>query len=201
MADVLLIIDVQRALLDELVPARRTELVDALVPLLDRARASAVPVVYVRHDGSPAELIPGTREWAIAADIAPRAGEPIVDKRFPDAFEQTSLTDVLTALAADHLIVAGMQTDVCVNATIGGAVRHGYRVTLAGDAPDLSVKRQERGGDPGGDARVHACARRSRRLGNGPLRVETTAQRVGAPPALLTTETVCVAWFQRSMNR
>ena len=64
-------------------------------------------------------------EWQIASEIAPRAGEPIVEKRFGDAFAQTTLTDVLAALDGDHLIVAGMQTDFCVNATIGGAAERG----------------------------------------------------------------------------
>jgi nicotinamidase-related amidase len=134
MADVLLVIDVQRALLEELPPARREELLATLVPLLERARAEGTPVVYVRHDGSPGELIPGTPEWEIGSEIAPRAGEPIVDKRFGDAFVETNLEDVLSGLEADHLIATGMQTDFCVNATIGGAVQRGYRVTLVADA-------------------------------------------------------------------
>jgi nicotinamidase-related amidase len=137
--DVLLIIDVQRALLRELPPARRAELLGTLVPLLNRARSTGLPVVFVRHDGSPAELIPGTPEWEIASELAPRAGEPIVEKRIGDAFAQTALADVLAALDADHLIVTGMQTDFCVNATIGGATERGYRVTLVADGHATSA--------------------------------------------------------------
>jgi nicotinamidase-related amidase len=130
----LLVIDVQRALADELAPTRRAEFLGTLATVLDRARSSALPVVFVRHDGSPGELIPGTPEWEIAGEIAPRTGEPIVDKRFGDAFQETNLADVLTAVNADDLIVTGMQTDFCVNATIGGATERGYRVTLVEDA-------------------------------------------------------------------
>jgi nicotinamidase-related amidase len=138
-SDVLLIIDVQRALLEELPAARRAELLGTLVPLLDRARSEGLPIVYVRHDGSPHELIPGTPDWEIASEIAPRAGEAIVDKRFADAFEQTNLPEVLAALDADHLIVAGMQTDVCVTGTIGGAAARGYRLTLVADGHATST--------------------------------------------------------------
>jgi nicotinamidase-related amidase len=133
MSDVLLIIDVQQALLDELAPPRRAELLQTLVSVLDRARAKGLPVVYVRHDGSPDELVPGTPGWQIGSEIAPRAGEPIVDKRFGDAFVETTLSDVLAELDADHLIAAGMQTDYCVNATIGGAAERGFRITLVAD--------------------------------------------------------------------
>jgi len=133
MSDVLLVIDVQRALVEELPPVRRGEFLQTLVPLLDRARSSATPVVYVRHDGSPAELIPGTAGWEIADEIAPRSGETIVDKRFGDAFKETKLSDVLAALDAGTLIVTGMQTDFCVNATLGGATERGHRVALVED--------------------------------------------------------------------
>lgn len=143
MSDVLLIIDVQRALLEELPPVRRAQLLETLVPVLDRARSEGLPVVYVRHDGSPQELIPGTPDWEIASEIAPRAGEAIVDKRFADAFEQTRLPEVLAALDADHLIVTGMQTDMCVHGTIGGAAARGYRMTLVADGHATSTTDEE----------------------------------------------------------
>jgi nicotinamidase-related amidase len=157
MAAALLVIDVQRALLDELAPERRAEFVDALQRVLERARAGDYPVVYVRHDGSPAELFPGTPEWEVASEIAPRPGDPIVEKRFRDAFRETTLADVLTGLGIDELLVSGMQTEYCVDATVREAERRGYRVTLIEDAHATS---------PGGGlseeqirAHVHRVAR------------------------------------------
>jgi len=134
MSDALLVIDVQQALVDELPAPRRSEFLERLGALLDGARDAGVPVVYVRHDGSPQELVPGTPGWEIAEAIAPRPGEPIVEKRFGDAFVETNLSDVLSALQADHLIASGMQTDHCVAATVRGAGQRGYRVTLVEDA-------------------------------------------------------------------
>jgi nicotinamidase-related amidase len=139
MNDALLIIDVQQALLDEIGPARAGELLGTLVPLLDRARSTGLPVVFVRHDGSPGELIPGTPDWEIARDIAPRADEPIVDKRFGNAFQETNLTDVLAKLDAKNLIAAGMQTDFCVAKTVAGALERGYGVTVVQDAHATST--------------------------------------------------------------
>ncbi len=139
MSNVLLVIDVQRALLDEIGPARAGELLANLVPLLDKARSNGLPVVFVRHDGSPSELVPGTPDWEIASEIAPRAGEPIVDKRFGDAFVETNLTDVLAKLDAKNLIATGMQTDFCVAKTVGGALERGYAVTVIQDAHATST--------------------------------------------------------------
>jgi nicotinamidase-related amidase len=133
MATALLVIDVQRELVDYLPPQRRTELLSTLGATLERARSAGIPVVYVRHDGGASELTPGTPGWEIAHEIAPHAGEPIVDKRFPDSFRETNLADVLGGLDVDHVVVCGMQTEYCVDFTLREADRRGYRVTLIED--------------------------------------------------------------------
>jgi nicotinamidase-related amidase len=134
MAAALLVIDVQRALLEELASERRVEFVQTLQNLLENARAADCPVVYVRHDGSPHELLPGTPEWDVAAEIKPHPGDPIVEKRFRDAFRETNLAEVLSDLGVDELFITGMQTEFCVDATMREAERRGYRVTLIEDA-------------------------------------------------------------------
>jgi nicotinamidase-related amidase len=133
MTTALLVIDVQRELVDALPSARRTVFLATLAELLERARAAGVAVVYVRHDGGPTELTAGTAGWQIAGEIAPKPHEPIVDKRFRDAFRETTLADVLATIGADHLVVGGMQTEFCIDATIREADRRGYRVTLIED--------------------------------------------------------------------
>ncbi len=139
MPEVLLVIDVQRALLAELEPQRGPELLATLKAVIGRARAHGTPVVYVRHDGSPAELIPGTPGWEIAEEIAPRDGDATVDKRFADAFRDTNLASVLAAAGADALAIGGMQTDVCVAATMRAAVERGFRVMLVEDGHATSA--------------------------------------------------------------
>ena len=91
MAAALLVIDVQRELVDGLPPPRRAAFVEIVRSLLHSARAAGVPVVYVRHDGGPGGLMPDTPGWQIAAEVAPAGGERIVDKRFRDAFRETNL--------------------------------------------------------------------------------------------------------------
>jgi nicotinamidase-related amidase len=157
MSDVLLIIDVQQALVDYLAAERREALLDTLGGLIGRARETGVPVVYVRHDGSPEELVPGTPGWDIAREIAPREGEAIVEKRQSDSFENTDLAGILTRYGAKRLIAAGMQSDFCVAATVRGAAGRGYDVTLVEDAhatyPDRGLTEVEI------HAELHADAR------------------------------------------
>lgn len=133
----LLIIDVQEAMfMEQEQPYRADQLIANLQHLLQEARSCSLPVVYVRHgdldERSP--LHPSKAGWSIYAAIAPQAGEPIIDKQHPDSFWDTNLQATLSELGVKKLIVAGMQTDYCVDTTCRRAASLGYEVTLVGDA-------------------------------------------------------------------
>jgi len=135
MSVALLVIDMQNDLVDALTGERRDDLIAAVSDLLRDARANATPVVYIRHnEDAPGPLRFGTPPWEIAASIAPLPGEPIVEKQFGDAFQETDLAGVLADRGIDELVVCGMQSDFCVAATVRGAMKRGYRVTLVEDA-------------------------------------------------------------------
>ena len=99
MATALLVVDIQRAPADFLDPARRVGFLDTVSALLERARRANVPVVYVRHNDDELQL--GTKEWEIAEEIAPRPGEPIVDKRYRDAFREAERRGYRVTLVED----------------------------------------------------------------------------------------------------
>lgn len=119
-----------------------------LARLLAAARAAGVPVIYTRQvqtdlafDGFAAkttrdganylEGAPGVR---IVAELAPRPGEPVVDKRYASAFYGTPLTSLLIRLRVDTLIVAGGTTSGCVRAFCVDAVSRGFDVGVVADA-------------------------------------------------------------------
>lgn len=67
------------------------------------------------------------------ANLCPPA--KIIDKTRYSAFaEPNLLPEFLHAIEADGLIVTGSETDVCVLATVLGAVDLGYRVIVVRDA-------------------------------------------------------------------
>jgi nicotinamidase-related amidase len=131
MTDALLVVDVQRELVDELTPERRGTFLGTLTRLIDDARERGTQLVYVRHQDD--YLRAGTPSWEIADEIGPSDGEPIVEKRQGDAFEETDLGDVLSSRGVDHLVICGMQSDHCIDATARGAARRDYRVTVVED--------------------------------------------------------------------
>jgi nicotinamidase-related amidase len=137
----LVVIDVQRGILDIPGLARKREIDEALDQmvlriraLLERARTTRTPVVYVQHDGGPGHrLEPGSPGWPIRAEIAPLPAEPVIHKRACDAFFETSLQQELAACQVRQLVIIGCMTQYCIDTTVRRAVSLGYDVVLAAD--------------------------------------------------------------------
>jgi nicotinamidase-related amidase len=103
--------------------------------LLERARALGVPVFHIRHDagpGSPYDI--HDHLGAIADIVAPREGEPVITKNFPNSFVQTDLDEQLKAKGVKNIILAGFMTHMCVNSTAHGGVNLGYAPTVVASA-------------------------------------------------------------------
>ena len=98
---------------------------DQAAELLDRARTAGTPIIHVMHDagaGSPYDVHDDIGQ--IVDRVAPRDGEPVVVKNFPNAFTATDLDDRLAA--GSNLILAGFMTHMCVNSTARGAFSLGH---------------------------------------------------------------------------
>lgn len=103
--------------------------------LIGRARAGGVPVIYVRNQGKAGEAnAPESPGWHIHPDLAPAAGETIVEKDTPDAFNQTTLGGVLADRGIGRLVIAGLRTELSIDTTCRRAAGLGYEVVLAADA-------------------------------------------------------------------
>jgi len=132
-ATALLIIDTQVGVVEN--AYHRDDVLSAIRSLLEKARASHTTVIYVQHEEPKGyELEVGTPPWEIHPAIAPREGEPIVHKRASDSFYDTTLRQVLEDRGIHTLVVAGGQTEYCVDTTIRRATTLGYNITLVGDA-------------------------------------------------------------------
>ena len=131
----LLVIDAQVSIVDDPDAYRATEVLARIGDLLDRARASKTPVVFVQHDHDTYEpMKPGQPGWQIHPSVAPRPGEPVIHKRAADAFYGTSLRSELDALGVTRLIVTGCETQCCIDTSVRRALSLDYNVVLASDA-------------------------------------------------------------------
>src|SRR2546426_7272595 len=126
----LLVIDVQNGVVDG--AHQRDMVVANVASLVAKARRELVPVVWVQH--SDKGLARGSDQWRIVPELTPGDAEPLVEKRYGDSFEDTTLETVLSGLGVGRLVVVGAQTDMCVRSTLHGAFVRGYDATLAKDA-------------------------------------------------------------------
>lgn len=133
----LLLIDLQVGLLAGEQPVfEAAAVLDRCAALATRARASAVPVVYVQDkDVGTGVDSPG---WEIHPSVAPAPGDLVLRKAWADSFYETPLHDELAARGISRLVIAGLKSDACVFMTSTRAIALGYDVTLAADAHSTS---------------------------------------------------------------
>ena len=126
----LLVIDVQNGVVGGAYD--RDSIVANIATLIDKARAAGADVVWIQHNSD--ELPRDSERWQFVPELVRRDPEPLVQKEYGDAFEDTELEAVLAERGIGRLLVSGAQTDECIRSTLHGAIARGYDATLVGDA-------------------------------------------------------------------
>jgi len=132
----LLIIDMQVGNFSEPDPIYKgDELLVKVKSLIVKARSAQIPIIYVQNNGGngdPDEY--GTPGWEIHPSIAPSRGDLVVQKQNPDAFHETNLQSELEIRGIISLVIAGLQTEYCVDTTCRCAFTLDYNIILVKDA-------------------------------------------------------------------
>jgi nicotinamidase-related amidase len=136
-----------------------TRVVDPLAAVLDAARAAGMMVIHTREGHRPdlsdcppsklarghldtpigAEgpngrvLVRGERGHGIVDELAPVAGEVVLDKPGKGAFYATDLELLLRNARITSLVVTGVTTEVCVHTTVREANDRGFECLVLGD--------------------------------------------------------------------
>ena len=93
--------------------------------------------VHIQHISlapDAAFFIKGDSGSDIHDSVAHFEGEPIVYKHYPNAFRGTNLLEMLKDWGIERLVICGMMTHMCVDATVRAAADLGFQVLLAEDA-------------------------------------------------------------------
>jgi nicotinamidase-related amidase len=139
MTQALLLVDIQ----NDYFPGGAMELVGSLEAgaragvLLQAFRLAGRPVLHIQHLATrpgATFFLPGTEGAELHASVAPAAGEPVIQKHFPNSFRETALLKHLRGLGITELTIAGMMTHMCIDTTVRAAFDLGFACRLAQDA-------------------------------------------------------------------
>lgn len=134
----LLIIDVQ----NDYFPGGKMELpesdraVGQIKVILEEFRQKKLPIIHIEHESvqeGSTFFLPGTEGQKIHRLLQPQPGEKVVVKHYPNSFLETELQSYLENNDIDRLIITGMMTFMCVDATTRAAKDLGYQCVLVHD--------------------------------------------------------------------
>ncbi|MDT0447054.1 cysteine hydrolase family protein [Streptomyces johnsoniae] len=147
----LVIIDMQNDFCAAPAAARAPAVTTNTARAIDLARGRGTEVVFVRFTGDVAHQRPswrhrdrllgkqpkcreGTPGAAFHERTAPAPGERVFTKRACfDAFLSEGFEDHLRGRGVEHLVLAGLFTDVCVDSTARTAFQKGFHLTVLTD--------------------------------------------------------------------
>jgi nicotinamidase-related amidase len=105
--------------------------------LLDLFRVEKLPVVFIQHisiQKGASFLLPDTEGILIHENVRPLPGETVIRKHYPNSFRETGLFDHLKKEQIGRLLVCGMMTNMCIDATVRAAFDCGFACVVVHDA-------------------------------------------------------------------
>lgn len=112
--------------------------------VLSFLRKKKISIIHIRHENEGPKatfFIPGTTGAEIHSSVTPLKTEPVLLKHKPSSFIGTALEDELKKKGITHLIISGMQSNVCIKSTTLEAITKKYSVTVIEDC--IAAKNEE----------------------------------------------------------
>lgn len=114
--------------------------------IVTQARARGEWVCHIQHQAvepGSSFLVAGTPGGEVHPLLAPIDGERVITKQAPNSFVGTNLAEALAERGIDELMIVGMMSSMCVDATVRAAIDIGFSVTVVENgcaAPDLTFR-------------------------------------------------------------
>ena len=116
---------------------RATEAAEKASDMLTHFREKKFPVFHIQHESiseGSTFFLPGTEGQKINERVKPQENETIIVKNFSNGFVQTDLHEMLKEQKIKKLVITGMMTFMCIDATTRAAKDLGFHCTLIHDA-------------------------------------------------------------------
>ena len=127
---ILLVVDVQKGITDNRLYAYDA-FISNIEKLIDLARKNNVEIIYVQHDDGPGTGFSiGDKEFEIADQVAPGKDDKVFVKTINSCFGNEDLDEYLKQSGEKELMIIGLQTNFCIDATVKSAFERGYKVII-----------------------------------------------------------------------
>ena len=128
---VLLVVDFQKALTEDEELYNAKSFIERVVKLVDTARRNNVEVIFVQHDAGPGSgFSVGDPDFEIDAHVTPAKGEKVFIKTINSCFGNKDFLDYMYSLEDKRVMVVGLQTNWCIDATVKSAFERGFEVII-----------------------------------------------------------------------
>jgi len=104
--------------------------------LLDKARKENIPIFHIAHHGENNGNVfdPLSSNVAIVDDLKPMDGEKTITKKYPNAFHNTDLKDLISSTQKQQIIFAGFMSHMCISSSVRAAFDLGFQNFVCHDA-------------------------------------------------------------------
>lgn len=105
--------------------------------ILSHFRENKLSVMHIQHlsvQPGATFFLPDTEGALFHHAVQPHPGETVIKKHYPNSFRETGLLDHLKKEKITHLMIGGMMTHMCVDATVRAAFDYGFICTVLHDA-------------------------------------------------------------------
>ena len=105
--------------------------------LLTYFRKQHLPVIHVQHISTRPRatfFLPDTEGVQIHSHVQPLPDEIVIQKHYPNSFRETTLLEYLKEHQIERLVLCGMMTHMCVDATVRAAFDYGFECFVPHDA-------------------------------------------------------------------
>lgn len=127
---VLLVVDTQKLITNKNL-YKFEEFKSNVKKLIAMSRENSIEVIFVRHDdGVGNELTKGNDGFEIYEEFQPADNELIFDKTVNSSFKDTGLLEYLKQKKENEIMIVGLQTDYCIDATIKAGFEHGFKMIV-----------------------------------------------------------------------
>ena len=124
----LLVIDIQKGITDSRL-YNFESFIENTTQIIKAARDNHIEVIYLQHDDGPGTGFSiGDEDFEIAVQVTPADREKVFVKNINTCFGNKEFVDYIKN--EDTLMIVGLQTNFCIDATVKSAFERGYKVII-----------------------------------------------------------------------